>query len=68
VQEVGVPRDFPHGYALVDVTDSGYSYRFVQIADEDLLRTHYLRSSEMQRRYAHGSAEALAHTWTRPSR
>jgi hypothetical protein len=63
VQEVGIPRDFPHGYAIVDVTDSGYTYRFVQIADEDLLRAHYPRASEIQRRYATGSGPALAYTW-----
>src|ERR671920_484852 len=41
VMEVGIPRDYPYGYALIDVTDRGYSYRFVQLSDEKLLRKAY---------------------------
>lgn len=67
VQEVGVPRDFPHGYALVDVAANGYAYRFVQLSDEDLLRRHYARSSEIQRRYAGGSGAGRAFSWTGPA-
>lgn len=67
VHEVGIPRDFPHGYALVDVTDRGYSYRFVQISNETLLRKAAGNASTIHRRYASGSPAERAFTWTAPS-
>lgn len=61
--EVGIPRDFPFGYALVDVARSGYSYRFVQISDEELLREAYRHAGALQRRYARGLPEERAFAW-----
>lgn len=61
--EVGIPRDFPFGYALVDVSPRGYSYRFAQISDEDLLRDAYAGAGGLQRRYAQGRPEERAFTW-----
>ena len=62
-QEVGIPRDFPFGYALVDVTDQGYAYRFVQISDQDLLREAYRSATDIHRRYALGSSEERGFVW-----
>ncbi|HYO61997.1 MAG TPA: metallophosphoesterase, partial [Actinomycetota bacterium] len=61
--EVGIPRDFPFGYALVDVSPAGYSYRFVQVSDEEVLREAYRHASGLQRRYAQGRPEERAFTW-----
>ncbi|HEX2296671.1 MAG TPA: metallophosphoesterase [Actinomycetota bacterium] len=61
--EVGIPRDFPFGYALVDVGPRGYSYRFVQVADEELLREAYRHAGGLQRRYAQGRPEERAFSW-----
>lgn len=63
VQEVGIPRDYPFGYALVDVTEHGYAYRFLQISDEELLRTAYDRVGVIHRRYALGRDFERAFTW-----
>lgn len=63
--EVAIPRDFPYGYALVDVCPDGYRYRFVQLSDENLLREAYAQTGEIQRRYSAGRAEDRAFTWTR---
>jgi hypothetical protein len=65
VQEVGVPCNFPFGYAVVDVTDEGYAYRFVQLSDEELLRAGYLRASALHRRYGLGPEEARTFVWSR---
>jgi hypothetical protein len=65
-QEVAIARDYPFGYALVDVTDQGYAYRFVQISDFALLREAYEGAGRIQRRYALGSEEERAFVWTRP--
>ncbi|MDQ3981639.1 MAG: metallophosphoesterase [Actinomycetota bacterium] len=62
--EVGIPRDYPFGYALVDVAASGYSYRFVQLSDEALLRKAYRSAGRLQRRYGRGRLEERAFTWT----
>jgi hypothetical protein len=61
--EVGIPRDFPFGYALVDVSPAGYSYRFVQISDRDLLSEAYRHAGGLQRRYAQGRPEERAFSW-----
>lgn len=63
-QELAIPRDYPHGFTLVDVGRHGYAYRFVQISDEELLRASYDRSSAIQRRYAIGSGP-LSFSWSR---
>lgn len=65
-QEVAMPRDFPFGYALVDVAEQGYAYRFVQLSDHDLLREAYQAAGEIHRRYGLGSPEERAFVWTRP--
>jgi hypothetical protein len=62
-QEVGIARDFPFGYALVDVTASGYAYRFRQLSNEGLLREAYTGVGEIQRRYGAGGEDARAFTW-----
>ena len=62
--EVGIPRDFPFGYALVDVGPAGYSYRFVQVSDEELLRDAYRHAGGLQRRYAAGRPEERAFNWS----
>jgi hypothetical protein len=64
VTEVGTPRDFPFGYGLVDVTDRGYFYRFVQLSDQDLVRDGYERSGVIHRRYALGPEHARSFTLT----
>ena len=66
-QEVGIARDFPFGYAIVDVTENGYAYRFQQISKEEVLRSAYQGAGEIQRRYGAGSEVARAFTWTTPS-
>ena len=63
--EVAMPRDFPFGYALVDVTDSGYAYRFVQLSDEDLLRKAYQAAGTIHRRYGLGSERERGFVWRR---
>jgi hypothetical protein len=62
--EVAIPRDFPFGYGLIDVTDNGYLFRFVQISDRDLLMSAYERTGEIQRRYSRGSDNDLAFSWS----
>jgi Calcineurin-like phosphoesterase len=66
VQEVGIPRDYPHGFALLEVADDGYAYRFVQLSDEDLVRSASEQASEIHRRYGSGPPEARAFAWRRP--
>ena len=64
VTEVAIPRDFPFGYALVDVTDHGYAYRFHQISNQELLQEAYPLSGEIHRRYARGDDADRAFVWT----
>ncbi|MFP5297617.1 MAG: metallophosphoesterase family protein, partial [Actinomycetota bacterium] len=64
--EVAIPRDFPHGYATVDVCSDGYRYRFHQISDDELLSKAYERSGVMLRRYGAGPTEARAFMWRKP--
>ena len=66
-QEVAMPRDFPFGYALVDVTATGYAYRFVQLSNEELLRAAYQNAGEIHRRYGLGTEAERGFVWTRPS-
>ena len=63
VQEVGIPRDYPFGYALVDVARSGYTYRFVQLGDQDLVRPAAEQTGLLFRRYAEGAGSDLAYAW-----
>jgi hypothetical protein len=67
-QEVAIPRDFPFGFALVDVCDEGYAYRFVQISDHELLARMGDRASAIHRRYGLGSPEERAFVWRPPPR
>jgi 3',5'-cyclic AMP phosphodiesterase CpdA len=62
--EVAMPRDYPFGYALIDVTDEGYAYRFVQISDEALLRESYSTAGTLWRRYALGPRSSRGFAWT----
>ena len=66
VHEVGIPRDFPFGYALVDVSREGYAFRFVQLSDERLLMEAYKNAGRIHRRYALGSDEERAFVWRPP--
>jgi 3',5'-cyclic-AMP phosphodiesterase len=68
VQEVGIPRDFPFGYAILDVTKHGYSYRFVQLSDQELLREGYARSGEIQRRYGLGNEQSRGFVFLAPKK
>lgn len=63
VMEVATPRDYPFGFALVEVGDTGYAYRFVQISDDALLRDMYRGIGLIQRRYGRGSDEELSFSW-----
>ena len=63
--EVAIPRDYPFGYGLVDVSEAGYAYRFVQISDEELLRDAYQSAGQIHRRYGLGAPEERAFVWTR---
>ena len=65
-QEVGIPRDYPFGYALVDVTDNGYAYRFMQLSDDELVQKANDSAGDLWRRYALGTDESRGFTWTRP--
>ena len=65
--EVGIARDYPFGYALVDVSDQGYAYRFRQISDGGLLQEAYAGAGEILRRYAEGRPEERAFVWTKPA-
>jgi predicted phosphodiesterase len=63
--EVAMPRDYPFGYALVDVTPNGYAYRFVQLSDEELLRTAYQTAGAIHRRYGLGTDAERGFSWTK---
>ena len=64
--EVAIARDYPFGYSLVDVTDRGYAFRFVQLSDEELLRRAYANASAIHRRYGAGSPEERSFVWAKP--
>ncbi|HVM35751.1 MAG TPA: metallophosphoesterase [Actinomycetota bacterium] len=64
-QEVAIPRDYPFGYAVVDVSDAGYAFRFVQLSDHDLLREASSAASAIHRRYGLGAPHERSFTWTR---
>jgi predicted phosphodiesterase len=66
VHEVGIPRDFPFGYALVDVSDEGYAFCFVQLSDERLLMEAYKSAGRIHRRYALGREEDRSFVWRVP--
>ena len=64
--EVAIPRDYPFGFGLVDVTDRGYSYRFVQISDQELVARADAKVNPILRRYARGSDDERAFVWEKP--
>jgi hypothetical protein len=64
--ELAIPRDYPFGYGLMDVTDNGYAFLFVQLSDHDLLRELYPNASKIHRRYGLGAEEARGFVWTKP--
>jgi hypothetical protein len=64
-QEVAMPRDYPFGYALVDVTTDGYAFRFEQLSDLDLLEGAYRGAGVIHRRYGRGADDELAFVWRR---
>jgi Calcineurin-like phosphoesterase len=66
VQEVGIPRDYPFGYAVVDVAENGYAYRFMQLSDRALVEKLYPNATVIHRRYALGEGDDLSFVWTRP--
>lgn len=65
ITEVAIPRDFPFGYGLVDVTDKGYYYRFVQLSRRDLIAEASKQVTAIHHRYGLGSPEERAFVWTR---
>jgi predicted phosphodiesterase len=64
--EVGIPRDYPFGYALVDVADEGYAFRFHQISDEELVRRMHGKTLDIFMRYGEGAPDERAFVWKRP--
>jgi 3',5'-cyclic-AMP phosphodiesterase len=66
VHEVGIPRDFPFGYALVDVSNKGYVFSFMQLSDERLLMDAYKNAGRIHRRYALGREEDRSFVWRVP--
>ena len=63
--EVAIPRDFPYGYGLVDVSAEGYAFRFVQLSNEEMLKKAYETANPILRRYARGSDDELAFAWSK---
>ena len=65
--EVAIPRDYPFGYGLVDVTDNGYAFRFMQISDADLVRKANDSAGKLWRRYGLGDDASRGFTWSSAS-
>jgi predicted phosphodiesterase len=63
--EVAIARDYPFGYALVDVTERGYAYRFQQISNEELLRSGTEKTLDLFQRYGEGAPDERAFVWER---
>lgn len=64
--EVATPRDYPFGFGLLDVSRSGYWYRFVQISDDALLEERAKTAGTLMRRYSEGSPGDRSFTWEAP--
>ena len=58
VQEVSAPSDYPFGYALLDLCDEGFTFRFLQISDRTLLERASEETGVAQRRYSLGPRSA----------
>lgn len=67
VQEVAAPRDFPFGYALVDVGEDGYAFNFMQITDEAYIASARARTTAIHQRYGLGPKEIRNFAWTKPA-
>jgi Calcineurin-like phosphoesterase len=65
VQEVAIPRDYPFGFAVVDVSDEGYAYRFLQLSDTALVEKMAPSATLIHRRYGRGKDDEIAFVWTR---
>lgn len=65
VHEVAIPRDYPFGYAVVDVADEGYAYRFLQLSNKELVEQMDPSATVIHRRYARGRDDEIAFQWTR---
>ena len=66
VQEVATPRDFPFGYALVDVSDEGYAFNFMQVTDSDYIKSAAARTTGIHQRYGLGAKEIRNFVWRKP--
>ena len=64
--EVAIPRDYPFGFAVVEVTERGYAFRFHQISDRDLVEEAYGATLDIFRRYGEGAPDERAFVWERP--
>ena len=65
VQEVPIARDYPFAFALVDVTERGYSYRVQQISDRDLVEKAAAATLDIFQRYGEGTPDERAFVWER---
>jgi predicted phosphodiesterase len=63
--EVAIARDYPFGFAIVDVTERGYAYRFQQISDETLLEEATRATLDIFQRYGEGALDERAFVWER---
>ena len=66
VVEVAAPRDYPFGFGLIDISASGYRYRFHQISARSLVKSSAAGVSMIQRRYGAGRRHDRAVDWSRP--
>ncbi len=64
-QEVGIARDYPFGFATVDVGDNGYAYNWQQLSDNELLEESYKLAGTILRRYGAGPDGITSFTWSR---
>jgi hypothetical protein len=64
-QEVAAPVNYPCGYALIDATAAGYSYRWCQLSDPEVLRPALQLAGPIHRRYALGDPLERAFSWQR---
>lgn len=65
IRELGIPRDYPFGYGLLDIAKDGYAYSFRQLSDLELLEQAYEQATEIHRRYGTGPESSRGFTWER---
>jgi hypothetical protein len=63
VTEVATPGGFPFGYGLIDIASDGYSYRFVQLSDRDLVAEMHAQTNAFLHRYGLGPQKARRFEW-----